>query len=151
MRRVLLLLIPLAFSASLVAAQRGDPVTVRASGLGTAWAVIADPYGDFIVTAPQPGQVWWVTTDGRKQVIAGGLTRPIALGWDVFANLLIVAANFVYKLNPKGEVSVLIPVGGLEGVALDADGTLWFTDPFTTALRHYDALGSPLEVLNVTL
>src|SRR2546430_1929999 len=149
MRRVVLLLTPLALCASLAVAQSGDPVTVRASGLGTAWAVIADPYGDFIVGNKDNNQVWWVTADGRKQVITQ-IGHATGIGWDMFGNLLITAEFFVFKLNPKGVVMNYIVADGMQDVALAPDGTLWFTN-WDSSLRHYDALGKPLERINLTL
>jgi hypothetical protein len=126
---------------------KGDPVTARADGLGNPWAVIGDPFGDFIVSDENGNQVWWVTTSGRKQVITREVQSPSALGWDVFANLLIVGRAGVYKLNPKGQVSQLIAGEGFHGVALGTDGTLWLTTSNPPALRHYDPFGSLLETI----
>jgi len=127
----------------------GDPVTPRASGLGAPSAVVADPYGDFIVSDRDSNHVWWVTTDGRKEIITREVPGPTGLGWDVFANLLIVGAHGVYKLNPQGKVSQMFADDYISDVALAPDGTLWFSSSFGSGLlRHYDAVGNLIEVKN---
>ena len=124
----------------------GDPPTPRATGLGAPFAIVTDPYGDFIVSDRDSNRVWWATIDGRKQVIAREVPRPTGLGWDVFANLLIVGAHGVYKLNPQGKVSQMFANDYITDVTLAADGTLWFSDNGGQVLRHYDPLGNPLEI-----
>ena len=135
----------------------GDPYSIRANGLGAPLAIISDPFGDFIVSDRDSNRVWWATTDGRKQVITREVPRPTGLGWDVFANLLIVGEHGVYKLNPQGKVSQLIVQDGLSDIALAPDGTLWVSDfgapgdNQAPALRHYDAFGNPLSVVRLLL
>ena len=115
--------------------------------------MIADPSGDFIVSDESGNQVWWVAPDGRKQVIAHDIQSPSALGWDVFSNLLIVGRAGVYKLNPQGNVSQMIAGENFHGVALGADGTLWFTvsNPSVHELRHFDPVGNLLETISLNL
>lgn len=134
-----------------VVAAQGDSVTLRADGLGKPVAVIADPFGDFIVSDRDGNRVWWATTDGRKQVITAAVPNPTALGWDMFANLVIVGPHAVYKFTPQGRVSQMFAAEQLGDVALAPDGTLWFTDPRGRSLRHYDALGNLIAAISVSL
>ena len=147
-------------SASLAIAQNpGNPVTVRADGLGSPIGLIADPFGDFIVSDTAGKQVWWVTTDGRKQVIARdqitvnhGLpwVSPSGIGWDVFANLIIITQRQTNKMTPKSTFSVMFSMDDVKGVALAPDGSLWFAGSDHPAVRHYDPFGTYIETMSWT-
>ena len=128
-----------------------DSVTARTIGLGKPVAVIADPFGDFIVSDRDGNRVWWATNDGRKQVITAAIPNPTALGWDIFANLIIVGPHAVYKFSPQGNVTQMFAAEELSDVALAPDGTLWFTDPRTRTLRHHDARGNLISSVSLSL
>lgn len=129
----------------------GDSVTARAVGLGQPVAVIADPFGDFIVSDRDGNRVWWATSDGRKQVITTAIPNPTALGWDIFANLIIIGPHAVYKFSPQGNVTQMFAAEELSDVALAPDGTLWFADPRARSLRHHDARGNLISAVSVSL
>jgi sugar lactone lactonase YvrE len=127
----------------------GDPPTVRADGIGTVLvAVISDPVGDFIVADRDANRVVWVAPDGRKQVIAQNVPNPAALGWDIFANLLIVGTHGVYKMDPQGHVTQLITRDNLADIALAPDGTIWVSDR-GSMIHHYDPLGHLIADISI--
>ncbi len=127
----------------------GDPVIAHADGLGTPVAVITDPTGDFIVSDRDGNRVWWVAPDGRKQVISAELPGPTGLGWDMFANLIVIGPHAVFKMDPQGHMSQLFAHEGITDVALAPDGTLWFGDDRARSLRHYDARGSLITTIDL--
>jgi len=121
-------------------------VIARADGLGNAVAVVADPFGDFIVSDFTGNRVWWATTDGRKQVVTAEIPNPTGLGWDIYSNLIIIGPHGAYRKFRGGSVTQMFAEDGLADVALAPDGTLWFTDKQPSSLRRYDALGRLLSV-----
>lgn len=126
---------------------KGDPPAARADGLGHPWSVIADPTGDFIVTDPDGNRIWWVTPDGRKQVITNAVPSPQRLAWDMFGNLLITSAHAVYQLKPTGAVSPWFVRDGIADAAMAPDGTLWMAAANT--LLHVTPSGVVIEQLGI--
>ncbi|HWC73753.1 MAG TPA: hypothetical protein VG454_07430, partial [Gemmatimonadales bacterium] len=146
---VTFLAVPSAGFAQSAGTGRGDPPTVRADGIGSVLvAVISDPIGDFIVARRDANQVIWVAPDGRRQVIAQSVPNPAALGWDIFANLLIVGTHGVYKMDPQGHVTQLITHDDLTDIALAPDGSIWVSDG-QSMIHHYDPLGHLIADISI--
>jgi sugar lactone lactonase YvrE len=105
-----------------------DPVEVYADGFLDVRGVLLDSEGNLFVSDREAGTVTRISPDRARQVVAGGLERPIGLAFDPAGRLLIAEERGarVVRLQSDGRCTAV--VSGIKQprwLAARPDGTLF--------------------------
>lgn len=121
----------------------GDPITVRAEGLGMPLGVAVGSTGDLFTGDVTGNRVVRVSSQGAVTTFAGGIQSPFGLAFDAFGHLLVVSADgVVYRITPQGVATGFITDAGIPfWVAVARDGRIWLTDLSDRSLRRYSPTG----------
>ncbi|MGE5838261.1 MAG: pre-peptidase C-terminal domain-containing protein [Acidobacteriota bacterium] len=121
----------------------GDPITVRAEGLGFALGLAVGSNGDLFVGDVTGSRVVRVSRDGSVSDFATGIAVPEGLAFDAFGNLLVASIDGnVYRITPAGQVAPFITDAGAPfWPAVGPDGRIWLSDVSDQSLRRYSAAG----------
>ena len=121
----------------------GDPITVRAQGLGRPWGLAVGNTGDLFVSDLTGNRVVRVSGQGVVTTFATGIPTPQGLAFDAFGNLLVASTHgAVYRVTPQGQATRFITDAGIPiWVAVAPDGRIWLTDLSDRSLRRYSSTG----------
>jgi len=123
----------------------GDPIRIRAQGIGTPVGLAVGSTGDLFVGDISGGRVVRVSTQGGgTTTVVGGITTPTGLAFDGSGQLLVVAFNegVVYRVSPQGQATPFITDARIPfWVAVAQDGRIWVSDIGDRSLRRYSATG----------
>ena len=121
----------------------GDPIAVRAEGLGRPLGIAVGSTGDLFVGDLLGSRVVRVSSQGVVTTFAAGIQNPLGLAFDAFGNLLVASADgVVFRVTPQGQATRFITDAGFPfGIAVAADGRIWLTDVATRSLRRYSPTG----------
>ncbi len=134
---------PYALHVRTTAPGPGDPITVRAEGIGTPLGLAVGSTGDLFIGDLTGSRVVRVATDGTVTTFATGITSPIGLAFDASGNLLVASlGGAVYRVTPQGQATRFITDAGFPlWIAVGPDGRVWLTDLSDRSLRRYSATG----------
>ncbi|HJS44192.1 MAG TPA: pre-peptidase C-terminal domain-containing protein [Gemmatimonadales bacterium] len=134
---------PYRLNVRLTAQGPGDPITVRAGGLGFPLGLAVGSTGDLFVGDVTGSRVLRISTAGIVSTFASGIAVPEGLAFDAFGNLLVVSIDGnVYRITPAGQVAPFITDAGAPfWVAVGPDGRIWLTTLLDQSLRRYSAQG----------
>lgn len=120
----------------------GDPITVRADGLGTPLGLAVGNTGDVFVGDLTGSRILRVTDQGAVTTFAS-IASPLGLSLDASGHLLVASLDgAVYRVTPQGQVSRFITDTELPfWIATAPDGDIWLTDVNDQSLRRYSATG----------
>jgi len=126
-----------------IAAGPGDPVTVRAAGLGLPLGLAVGATGDLFVGDVTGNRVVRISSQGTATTFATGIQSPFGLAFDASGSLLVASGDgAVYRVTPQGQATRFISdAGGPFWIAVAADGRIWLTDVSDRSLRRYTAAG----------
>src|SRR5437773_517447 len=121
----------------------GDPITVRAQGLGRPWGLAVGSTGDLFVSDLSGNRVVRVSGQGVVTTFATGIPTPQGLAFDAFGNLLVASTpGAVYRVTPQGQATRFITDAGIPiWVAVSPDGRICLTDLSDRSLRRYSSTG----------
>jgi len=121
----------------------GDPITVRAQGLGRPWGLAVGNTGDLFVSDLTGNRVVRVSGEGVVTTFATGIPTPQGLAFDAFGNLLVASTDgAVYRVTPQSQATRFITDAGIPvWVAVAPDGRIWLTDLSDRSLRRYSSTG----------
>ena len=86
----------------------GDPITVRADGLGLPLGIAAGSTGDLFVGDLSSNRVVRVSGQGVVTIVSA-IPSPLGLALDAFGHLLVVSGDGkVYRVTPQGESTPFI-------------------------------------------
>ncbi len=121
----------------------GDPITVRAEGLGRPLGLAVGSTGDLFVGDLLGNRVVRVSSQGVVTTFAAGIQTPVGLAFDASGNLLVASPDgVVFRVTPQGQASRFITDAGFPfGIAVARDGRIWLTDVLTRSLRRYSPTG----------
>jgi len=121
----------------------GDPITVRAEGLGQPLGLAVGNTGDVFVGDVVGNRVLRVSSQGVVTIFAAGIPSPEGLAFDVFGQLLVVSGDgAVYRVTPQGQATRFITDAGIPfWIAVAPDGRIWLTDLSDRSLRRYSPTG----------
>ena len=134
---------PYRLNVRLTAQGPGDPITVRAGGLGFPLGLAVGSTGDQFVGDVAGSRIMRISTQGVVTTFAAGIPVPEGLAFDAFGNLLVTSANgLVYRITPQGQATPFITDAGAPfWIAVGADGRIWLSDVSDQSLRRYSASG----------
>lgn len=134
---------PYRLHVRLTAQGPGDPIVVRAGGLGFALGLAVGSTGDLFVGDVAGSRVLRVSTDGIVSTVTSAIAVPEGMAFDAFGNLLVVSIDgTVYRITPAGQVAPFITDAGQPfWVAVGPDGRIWLTNLLDQSLRRYSARG----------
>ena len=126
-----------------IAAGPGDPITVRADGLGLPLGLAAGSTGELFVGDLTGNRVVRISDQGAVTTFAAGIQSPLGLAFDGFGHLLVVSnEGVVYRVTPQGQATPFITDAGIPfWVAVAPDGRIWLTDLSDRSLRRYSPTG----------
>jgi len=126
-----------------IAAGPGDPVRVRAAGLGLPLGLAVGATGDLFVGDVTGNRVVRISSQGTATTFATGIQSPFGLAFDASGSLLVASGDgAVYRVTPQGQATRFISdAGGPFWIAVAADGRIWLTDVSDRSLRRYTAAG----------
>lgn len=121
----------------------GDPITVRADGLGLPLGIAAGSTGDLFVGDLSTNRVVRIYGQGVVTTFAAPIPSPLGLAFDAFGHLLVVSGDGnVYRVTPQGQATPFITDAGIPfGIAVAPDGRIWLTDLSDRSLRRYSSTG----------
>ncbi len=121
----------------------GDPITVRAQGLGLPLGLAVGSTGDLFVGDVTGNRIVRVSGQGVVTAFAAGIQSPFGLAFDAFGHLLVVSGDgAVYRVTPQGRTTRFITDAGAPfWIAVAPDGRIWLTDLSDRSLRRYSATG----------
>ena len=121
----------------------GDPITVRAQGLGRPWGLAVGNTGDLFVSDLTGNRVVRVSGQGVVTTFATGIPTPQGLAFDAFGKLLVASTDgAVYRVTPQGQATRFITDAGIPlWIAVAPDGRIWLTDLSDRSLRRYSSTG----------
>ena len=121
----------------------GDPIAVRAEGLGRPLGLAVGSTGDLFVGDLLGNRVVRVSSQGGVTTFAAGIHSPVGLAFDAFGNLLVASPDgVVFRVTPQGQASRFITDAEFPfGIAVAPDGRIWLTDVLTRSLRRYSPTG----------
>ena len=120
----------------------GDPITVRADGLGLPLGIAAGNTGDLFVGDLSTNRVVRVSGQGVVTIFSA-IASPLGLALDAFGHLLVVSGDGkVYRVTPQGESTPFITDAAIPfWIAVAPDGRIWLTDLGDRSLRRYSSTG----------
>ena len=121
----------------------GDPITVRADGLGIPLGLAAGSAGDLFVGDVVGNRIVRISPQGVATTFAVGITSPLGMAFDAFGNLLVASGDgVVYRVTSQGQAARFITDAGAPyWIAVAPDGRIWLTDVADRSLRCYSATG----------
>lgn len=122
----------------------GDPVTLRAGGLGQPLGLAFGGTGDAFVGDVAGNRIVRITTSGDATTFATGIQAPTGLAFDAFGQLLVASGSggVVFRVSPQGRVTPFITDAGFPfGIAVASDGRIWISDVSDRSLRRYSPTG----------
>lgn len=121
----------------------GDPITVRAQGLGRPVGLAVGNTGDLFAADVTGNRVVRVSGQGVVTTFATGIQSPQSLAFDAFGFLLVASADgIVYRITPQGQVTRFLTDAGIPfWIAVGSDGRIWLTDLSDQSLRRYSPTG----------
>ena len=121
----------------------GDPITVRAQGLGHPLGIAVGSTGDLFVGEVTGNRVVRVSAQGVVTTFAPGIPAPLGLAFDSFGDLLVASVDgAVYRVTPQGQATRFITDAGIPfWIAVAPDGRIWLTDLSDRSLRRYSPTG----------
>lgn len=145
----LLLVFVTAGAAGLATAGPGDPASVFVSGFTTPCRTSFDYAGNLYVVDLPVSTIYKVTPDGSKSVFTDQISMPRGITFDPFGDMLVAdrAAGIVYKVTPQGQASPFLEVFNAVRARVGPNGDIWVAAVDT--LHHFDAVGRPLEHIDV--
>lgn len=117
----------------------GDPIALRAAGLGLPLGLAVGGTGDLFVGDVTGNRVVRVSAQGAVTTFAAGIQSPFGLAFDAFGDLLAASGDgVVYRITPEGQATRFITDAGIPfWVAVAPDGRIWLTDLSDRSLRRY--------------
>jgi hypothetical protein len=145
----LLLVLVTAGAAGVAATGPGDPASVFVSGFTTPCRTTFDGAGNLYVVDLPVSTIYRVTPDGSTSVFTDHISMPRGITFDPFGDMLVAdrAAGIVYKVTPQGQVSPFLEVFNAVRGRVGPNGDIWVAAVDT--LHHFDAMGRPLEKIDV--
>jgi sugar lactone lactonase YvrE len=121
----------------------GDPIRVRAEGLGLPLGLAVGSTGDLFVGDLIGSRILRISGQGRVTTFATGITSPLGLAIDRSGQLLVASVDgVVYRVTPQGVATRFITDAELPfWIAVAPDGDIWVTDVNDRSLRRYSATG----------
>ncbi len=121
----------------------GDPITVRAEGLGLPLGLAVGSTGDLFVGDLLGNRVARVSSQGGVTTFAAGIQTPFGLAFDAFGSLLVASGDgVVYRVTPQGQATRFITDAAIPfWIAVAPDGRIWLTDLSDRSLRRYSSTG----------
>lgn len=121
----------------------GDPVGVRAAGLGQPLGLAVGSTGDLFVGDVTGNRILRVSVQGAVTTFASGVPGPLGLAFDAFGNLLVASVDGnVYRVTPQGQAIRYITDAAIPfWIAVGPDGRIWLTDLGDRSLRRYSPTG----------
>ncbi len=134
---------PYIFHFRSVAAGPGDPITVRAEGLGRPTGLAVGSTGDLFTSDLIGNRVVRVSGQGVVTTFVAGIPNPQGLAFDASDHLLVASSDgAVYRVTPQGQATRFITDAGFPiSVAVALDGRIWLTDLSDRSLRRYSPTG----------
>lgn len=133
----------------------GEMRTV-ASGLALPFGIAVNADGVVYVSELQGGRVRRIETGGSLTTVAERLVRPMGLAFHSDGTLLIAESGMqrIHRLGSDGELRVFAETGERSiprSVAVDAEGSVYFTDLGLGQIRRIDAQGDIRSVLSILI
>ena len=127
----------------------GDPTSVFASGFTTPCRTSVDGAGNLYVVDLAVSTIYKVTPNGVTSVVTDQISTPRGITFDPFGDMLVSDAHegVVYKVTPQGQVTPFLEVFRAQRPRIGPNGDIWVAAVDT--LHHFDALGRPLERIDV--
>ena len=121
----------------------GDPITVRADGIGLPLGLAVGSTGDLFVGDVIGNRIMRISGPGTVTTFASGIQSPFGIAFDAFGSLLVASVDGnVYRVTPQGQATPFITDTGLPfWIAVAPDGRIWLTDVLDRSLRRYNAAG----------
>jgi sugar lactone lactonase YvrE len=121
----------------------GDPITVRAEGLGLPLGLAVGSTGDLFVGDVAGNRVVRASGQGVVTTFAAGIPAPFGLAFDAFGHLLVASVDgAVYRVTPQGQATRFITDAEIPfWIAVAPDGRIWLTDLSDRSLRRYSPTG----------
>jgi hypothetical protein len=121
----------------------GDPIAVRANGLGLPVGLAVGSTGDLFVADVSGSRVMRVSDQGGVTTFATGITSPQSVAFDALGFLLVSSGDgAVYRVTPRGQATRFITDAGIPfWIAVGPDGRIWLTDLSDRSLRRYSPTG----------
>ncbi len=121
----------------------GDPITVRAEGLGRPLGLAVGSTGDLFAGDLTGNRIVRVSGQGVVTTFAPGIPSPFGLAFDAFGRLLVASGDgAVYRVTPQGQATRFITDAGAPfWIAVAPDGRIWLTDLSDRSLRRYSSTG----------
>ncbi len=134
---------PYTFHFRTVTPGPGDPITVRAEGVGQPLGLAAGSTGDLFVGDLTGNRILRVSSQGVVTTFAAGIQSPLGIAFDAADNLLVVSGDgAVYRVTPQGQAARLITDAEVPfWVAVAPDGRIWLSDLSDGSLRRYSPTG----------
>ncbi len=121
----------------------GDPITVRAQGLGRPVGLAVGSTGDVFAADVTGNRVVRISSQGVVTTFATGIQSPQSLAFDAFGSLLVSSGDgAVYRVTPQGHaMRFLTDAGTPFWIAVGPDGRIWLTDLSDQSVRRYSPTG----------
>ncbi|HEY0670915.1 MAG TPA: pre-peptidase C-terminal domain-containing protein [Longimicrobiales bacterium] len=121
----------------------GDPIIVRAEGLGLPLGLAVGNTGDVFIGDLAGNRIVRVSAQGVVTTFATGISSPLGVAFDIFGQLLVASLDgTVYRITPQGQISPFITDAELPfWIATAPDGRIWLTDLNDKSLRLYSPTG----------
>jgi sugar lactone lactonase YvrE len=121
----------------------GDPITVRAEGLGLPLGLAVGSTGDLFVGDVTGSRILRISAQGGVTPFATAITGPFGIAFDGSGHLLVASVDgAVYRVTPEGQATRFITDTELPfWIAVAADGDIWLTDVNDRSVRRYSATG----------
>ncbi|MGH7539135.1 MAG: pre-peptidase C-terminal domain-containing protein [Gemmatimonadales bacterium] len=134
---------PYTFHVRSIPAGPGDPIAVRAEGLGRPLGLAVGNTGDLFVGDLAGNRVVRVTGQGVATTFAAAIQSPLGIAFDAFGHLLVASEDrAVYRVTSDGQATRFITDAGIPfWIAVGPDGRIWLTDVSDRSLRRYSATG----------
>lgn len=123
--------------------------------------IVVDARGGIYVTDPPGKQVWYVTPEGEKRVVATGMTKNGVILWPDGGTLVVTDSLepqlWAFRVEPDGSLKhgdryylpLRMPQGaerpGSDGMTVDRDGRLYVAT--AAGLQVFDPTGRPSGVI----
>jgi hypothetical protein len=127
----------------------GNPTSVFVSGFTTPCRTSFDGAGNLYVVDLPASTIYKVTPSGATTVFTDQISTPRGITFDPFGDMLVAdpTEGVVYKVTPQGQVTPFLEVVGAQRPRIGPNGDIWVAAVDT--LHHFDAMGRPLEHIDV--
>lgn len=126
-----------------VTAGPGDPIAVRAEGVGRPLGLAVGNTGDIFVADERANRVVRIA-GGVATTFVAGIPIPTSVAFDATGQLLVASPTdrAVYRITPQGVATRFITDASFPfWIAVAPDGRIWITNLQDKSLRRYSATG----------